>query len=58
MRFAFDEGGKCRRQPRLPDARLTGNQHHPTFAAFCLLPAPPQQLDFLAAPDERGLARA
>src|SRR5262249_37186509 len=30
----------------------------PSFAAFCLLPAPPQQLDFLVAPDERRLPRA
>src|ERR1700738_2902587 len=57
MRLAFDVPGKCRRQPRLADARLAGNQHYPSFAAFCLLPAPPQQLDFLVAPDERRLPR-
>jgi hypothetical protein len=54
MRLAFDVRGKRRRQPRLADARLAGNQHHPSFAAFCLLPTP-SQIDFFAAPDERCL---
>src|SRR5437016_5091700 len=58
MRLAFDMRGKCRRQPRLADARLAGNQYHPSFAGLCLLPAPPQQLDFFVAPDERRLLRA
>ena len=58
MRLAFDVRGKCRRQPRLADSWLAGNQHHPSFAGFCLLPTPPQQLDFFVAPDERRLPRA
>src|SRR5262249_23483453 len=58
MRLAFDVRGKCRCQPRLADARLTGNQHYPSFAAFCLLPAASHQLDCLVAPDERRLLRA
>src|SRR5205814_290395 len=58
MRLAFDMRRKCRRQPRLADARLAGNQHNTSFAAFCLLPAPLEQLDFLVAPDERRLPRA
>src|SRR6185437_3184188 len=55
MWLAFEVGGKCRRQPRLADTRLAGDQHHPSFAAYCLLPSPAQQLDFLVAPDERRL---
>ena len=58
MRLAFDVLGKRRGQPRLADARLAGDQHHPPFAALRLLPAAQQQLDFLVAPDERRLPRA
>ena len=58
MRLASDVLGKRRRQPRLADARLAGDQHHPSFAALRLLPAADQQLDFLVTPDERRLPRA
>src|SRR6516225_9037050 len=50
--------GKCRREPRLADARLARDQHHPSFAALSLLPAADKQLDFLVAPDEWRLPRA
>jgi hypothetical protein len=41
--------GKCCREPRLADAWLAGDQHHPSFTALRLLPAAGQQLDFLLA---------
>ena len=41
-----------RRQPRLPDARLAGEQHHLAFADLCLRPAPQQQFEFFFAADE------
>ena len=47
-----------RHEPRLADARLAVDQHHPSFAALRLLPAAQQQLDFLLAPNERRLPRA
>ena len=58
VRLGSDVLGKCRREPRLADARLAGDQHHPPFAALRLLPAAQQQLEFLVAPDERRLPRA
>ena len=54
----LDVLGKCGREPRLADARLAGDQHHPSFAALRLLPAADQQLDFLLTTDERRLPRA
>ena len=39
MRLGSDVLGKRRREPRLADARLAGDQHHPPFAALRLLPA-------------------
>src|SRR5438067_8585881 len=45
-----DPLGKRRNEPRLADARLTVDQHHPSFAALRLLPKAQQQLDFLLAP--------
>jgi hypothetical protein len=58
MGLGSDLLGDRRRQPRLPDAGLAGDQHHPSFAALRLLPAAGQQLEFLVAPDERRLPRA
>jgi hypothetical protein len=52
MRLAFDVLGQRRREPRLADARLAGDQHHPSFAALRLLPAADKQLDFLITADE------
>src|SRR5208282_6488026 len=58
MRLGFDVFGKRRREPRLADARLARDQHHPSFAALGLFPASDKQLDFLPTPDERRLPRA
>ncbi len=58
MRLGSDILGERRRQPRLADARLAGDQHHPSLAALRLLPAADEQLDFLLAPHERRLPRA
>ena len=58
MRLGSDVLRKRRREPRLADARLAGDQHHPPFAALRLLPAAEQQLDFLVTPDERRRPRA
>ena len=41
-----------RRQSRLADARLTGEQHHLAFAGLCLRPAPQQQFEFFFPPDK------
>src|SRR5205807_1164098 len=56
--LAADVLGERRRQPRLADARLAGDQHHASFAALRLLPAADEQRDFLVAPDQGRLARA
>src|SRR5205085_4897822 len=58
MRFASDLLGESSSKPRLADARLTRDQHHPPFAGLCLLPAAGKQLDFLVATDERRRPRA
>ncbi len=58
MRLGFDALGKRGGEPRLADARLAGDQHHPSFAALRLLPAADKQIDFLVAPDQRRLPRA
>ena len=55
MGLGSDVLGKRGREPRLADARLARDQHHPSFAALCLCPAPDEQLDFLVTPDERRL---
>ena len=55
MRLACNVLGKRCGEPRLADARLAGDQHHPPFAALRLLPAAQQQFDFLVASDERRL---
>ena len=34
MRLAADVLGKRGRQPRLADARLAGDKHHPSFASL------------------------
>jgi hypothetical protein len=49
IRLGTDVLEKCRREPRLADAGLAGNQHHPPLAGLRLLPAADQQLDFLVA---------
>src|SRR5262249_61931327 len=41
------------RQPRLADARLTGQQHDLTFTTLRSLPSAQQQLNFFLAPDQR-----
>jgi hypothetical protein len=58
MRLASDLLGKRRGEPRLADARLAGDQHHPSFAVLPLLPEASQQLDFLVTPDKRRFPRA
>lgn len=42
-----------RREARLADPRLTGDENHPSLAALCLLPAPQQQVELFIAPDKR-----
>jgi hypothetical protein len=41
------------RNARLADARLAGEDHHPSFAGLDLLPAPEQQLELLGPANER-----
>src|SRR6266404_3606143 len=40
-------------QTRLPNARLTGQQHDPAFALLGLLPTAHQQVEFFVAADQR-----
>jgi hypothetical protein len=40
VRIALDALRERRGQARLADPRLPREQHHPTFAGFCLAPAP------------------
>src|SRR5947207_98207 len=47
-----------RRDAGFADARLAGQQNHPAFAGFDLLPTPEQQFDFFSPPDERRPAWA
>src|SRR5438046_2039416 len=58
MRLASNVFVQRRCQPRFADALLARDPHPPTFAAFCLLPAADEQLDFLITPDKRRLSRA
>ena len=58
VELASDLLGKCRGEPRLADARLAGDQHHPSLAGLRLLPATDQQLQLLGAADERHRPRA
>ena len=58
MRLGFDVLGEGCREPRLADARLAGDQNHPSFTALHLLPTADKQLDFLLPPDKRRLPRA
>ena len=58
MRLGSDLLRERRRQPRLADARLAGDQHHPPFAALRLLPASDKQFDFLLTTDEWRFPRA
>ena len=48
---AFQQRG-C--QPRLADARFTGEQHHLPFAGLRLRPAAQQEFEFFFAPDKLG----
>ena len=58
MGLASDVLGQRRREPRLADARLAGEEDHSSFAALRLVPAAQEQLDFLVSPDERRRSRA
>src|SRR5215831_6902298 len=42
------------RQPRLADARLTGEQHHLSLAALRFRPPPQQQFEFFFPADKLG----
>ena len=53
MGLGFDVFGKCRREPRLADARFAREEHHAPLAGLCLLPAAQQQIELLFTPDER-----
>jgi hypothetical protein len=53
MRLVADAFGKRRREPRLADAGLAGDQHHPPVAALRSLPPAQKHFDFLVAPDQR-----
>src|SRR5215470_18520012 len=57
VELASDLLGKCRREPRLADARLARDQHYPSLAGLRLLPATDQQLQLLGAADERHRPR-
>src|SRR5262245_65530463 len=52
MRFRSKALLKSSYEPRLADARFTGNQHHPALAALRPRPAPQQQIGLFLAPDE------
>ena len=54
MRLSSKALQQRRRQPRLADARLAGEQHNLTFAGLCLRPAPQQQFEFFFPPDKLG----
>src|SRR4029453_19613190 len=58
MRLGSDVLGKCHREPRLADAGLPGDQHHPSFATLHLLPASDKQFDILLTTDKRRVSRA
>ena len=49
VEFVFQRRG----QPGFADARFAAKQHHAAFAVLDLRPAPPQQLHFLLAADQR-----
>ena len=56
VRLAGEAFQQRRREPRLADTGLAGEQHHLTFAGLCLRPAPQQQFEFFFPTDERGQA--
>src|SRR6516165_2635719 len=53
MRLGLDMLRHGRGQARFTDARLAGDQHHPSLAQLRLLPAPRQEVELLVAADER-----
>src|SRR6516162_6646586 len=53
VRLALDMLRQRRGQPRLANARLTGDQHQPPVTALRLLPAPQQKVELLVAADQR-----
>ena len=57
MRLADDALGQHRRQPRLADARLAGNQCDASPAAAGVLPQPFKRLQLRGAADQRALMR-
>ena len=56
VRFGSEAFQQRRRQSRLADTGLAGEQHHLTFAGLRLRPAPQQQFEFFFPPDEVGQA--
>ena len=54
MRFGCKTFQKSSCEPRFADARVAGNQHHPTLAALSPRPAPQQELGLFLAPDQRS----
>ena len=58
VRFAGEAFHERRSKPRLADTCLAGKQHHLTFAALCLRPAPQQQFEFFFPPDQLGQIRS
>ena len=56
MRFGCKTFQKSSCEPRFADARVAGNQHHPTLAALSPRPAPQQQLGLFLPPDEGSQA--
>ena len=58
VRFGGDPLGQRLGEAGLADARLSGNQHHPSVAGLCLRPAAEQQIHLLVAADQRRGAGA
>ena len=54
VRFGCEAFQQRRREPRLADTCLAGEQHHLAFAGLRLRPAPQQQFKFLLATDKLG----
>ena len=57
VRFAGEAFQKRRREPRLADTGLAGEQHHLAFAGLCPRPAPKKQFEFFFPPDQGGQTR-
>jgi hypothetical protein len=54
VRFGGEVFQQRGRQPRLADARFTGEQHDLPFVRLCPRPAPKQQFEFFFPPNEGG----